>query len=107
MAVQTFVAGQPMFASNGRDCRLRSSAALNGSRSGGARTRIPDSLWKLVANLASTDGVSRSASRLMLDDYALKRRVMDRPRGTSDKNASTPEIAVHIARAGFTGLARF
>jgi hypothetical protein len=41
-------------------------------------TRIPDSLWKLATNLASTHGVSRTACALKLDYYSLKRRVEEK-----------------------------
>ena len=40
-----------------------------------AGTRIPHPLWDLAAELAAVHGVSRTATLLRLDYYALKRRV--------------------------------
>jgi hypothetical protein len=42
-----------------------------------SRTRIPERLWQLAVELAVTYGVSRTASALKLDYYALKRRLED------------------------------
>ncbi|MDP6719649.1 MAG: hypothetical protein QGF59_13400 [Pirellulaceae bacterium] len=38
-------------------------------------SRIPDSLWKLAVKLAGAYGVSRAASALKVEYYALKKRV--------------------------------
>ena len=39
------------------------------------RARIPDVLWRQVAELASAYGIHRTAKALRLDYYSLKRRV--------------------------------
>ena len=39
--------------------------------------RIPESLWKSAAEVAAQHGVSRTASLLKLDYYALKKRIAD------------------------------
>jgi hypothetical protein len=38
-------------------------------------TRIPEQLWTLAVNLADAHGLSRTASVLRLDYYALKKRL--------------------------------
>lgn len=40
-------------------------------------THIPESLWRLAANLAGAYGVSRTVSALRLDYYSLKRRLAE------------------------------
>lgn len=40
-------------------------------------TRIPERLWLLAVDLATTYGVSRTATTLRLDYYSLKRRLPD------------------------------
>lgn len=39
------------------------------------KARIPESLWKLAAEVAAKHGLSRTASTLRLGYYALKKRV--------------------------------
>jgi hypothetical protein len=53
-------------------------------RNGGSR--IPQSLWRLAVRLASSHGVSRTATALKLDYYSLKKQVeaaVDRPQSRS------------------------
>jgi hypothetical protein len=40
-----------------------------------AGSRIPQSLWKLAVQLASTHGISRTATALGVDYYSLKKQV--------------------------------
>lgn len=47
-------------------------------RSASATGRIPDSLWKLAADLAREHGLSRTATTLKLGYYDLKKRVAER-----------------------------
>ena len=47
--------------------------AWRAQRKGGGG--IPQSLWRLAVRLASTHGVSRTATALRLDYYSLKKRV--------------------------------
>ena len=62
-----------------------------------SRTRIPVALWKLAVKVASRHGVSRTATALKLDYYALKDRLLAEPVLAAEPGRSSPP-------AGFTEL---
>jgi hypothetical protein len=51
------------------------------------KSRIPESLWELAVQLASTHGVHRTSRALRLDYYSLKKRV-EAAVACREKNAS-------------------
>ena len=59
-----------------------------------AGDRIPEKLWVMATGLAGEYGVSRTASALMLDYYALKRRVEE----------AASESSGRVGRPGFIEL---
>lgn len=58
-----------------------------------SRTRIPTALWKLAVKVAGRHGVSRTATALKLDYYALKNRLPAQPVLISEPGRSSPPAA--------------
>jgi hypothetical protein len=58
-----------------------------------SRTRIPTALWKLALKVAGRHGVSRTATALKLDYYALKNRLLVRPVPVAETGRSNPPPA--------------
>ncbi len=59
--------------------------------------RIPKSLWKSAAEVAAQHGVSRTASLLKLDYFALKKRVADASSsGTSSAFVELPSVPLSM-----------
>lgn len=62
-----------------------------------AGQRIPKALWKAAVEVATQQGVSRTASLLKLDYYTLKRRVENASRsGTSSTFVELPAVPLSI-----------
>lgn len=65
-------------------------------RAGRSRgSRIPQSLWKLAVRLARTHGVSRTATVLGVDYYALKRRA-EAVAGQNEPSSPSPFVELPI-----------
>jgi len=66
--------------------------------------RIPPDLWQAAASLADRHGVSRTATALGLDDYALKKRLLagmdDAPETAGNRGG--PAQFVEVSLAGIT-----
>ena len=58
-----------------------------------SRTRIPAALWKLAVKVAGRHGVSRTATALKLDYYALKNRLLAQPVPVAEPGRSSPPAA--------------
>ena len=69
--------------------RSRFEAWRSGRKLG---TRIPQPLWSLAIKLAETHGVSRTASVLGLDYYALKRRCESTQSGPESSSPAFIEL---------------
>jgi hypothetical protein len=64
-------------------------------------TRIPDRLWQLAVKLAGTHGLSRTASVLGLDYYALKKRA--ELRDSDARSTRSPFVELSMAPPGTSG----
>ncbi|HEY2838533.1 MAG TPA: hypothetical protein VGJ26_05265 [Pirellulales bacterium] len=68
-------------------------------------TRIPDSLWQLAVESAAQDGVSKTATTLGVDYYALKKRLdaQTPPRRVGPSSAPAFVELAHSSRAAARG----
>jgi hypothetical protein len=55
-------------------------------------TRIPETLWKLAANLAGAYGVSKTVAALKLDYYSLKRRLAESTMAAAPTREEQPKF---------------
>jgi hypothetical protein len=60
------------------------------------RSRIPGTLWKLAIRLATSHGVSRTATALGVDYYTLKRRLEDVGGARQTSGSAFVELAAPV-----------